>query len=199
MTEIEEESAYRAFGGINDDEAISGISHHEPSFTTHNINAADESNNVVRDDIAATTPIERSDMSELDKMVVEGQSNSSRSGSHPSEELFYRNKTLSQKLHALNSNIIGSNELFTSPYGEKPLLYCDWTASGRALRNIENYIQDNVLRFYGNTHTTTSITGHQSTCFRHESRQIIAEATNAKVRIARIHYLVPLLLISHEL
>jgi selenocysteine lyase/cysteine desulfurase len=37
------------------------------------------------------------------------------------------------------------------------------------------------MPLYGNTHTTTSITGHQSTCFRHEARQIIAEAVNAKV------------------
>ena len=31
------------------------------------------------------------------------------------------------------------------------------------------------------TPTTTSITGHQSTCFRAESRQIIAQAVNAKI------------------
>eukprot|EP01034_Spumella_vulgaris_P024591 gene24590-30957_t len=37
------------------------------------------------------------------------------------------------------------------------------------------------MPFYGNTHTTTSVTGHQSTCFRHEARQIIAESVNAKV------------------
>ena len=38
-----------------------------------------------------------------------------------------------------------------------------------------------VMPLYGNTHTTSSITGHQSTCFRHEARQIVAEAVNAKV------------------
>ena len=61
-------------------------------------------------------------------------------------------------------------------------MYADWIASGRNLSNIEKYIEENVMKFYGNTHTTTSITGHQSTCFRHESRQIIAQSTNAKVR-----------------
>jgi selenocysteine lyase/cysteine desulfurase len=34
---------------------------------------------------------------------------------------------------------------------------------------------------YGNTHSSASRTGHQSTSFRHESRQIIAEAVNAHV------------------
>lgn len=38
-----------------------------------------------------------------------------------------------------------------------------------------------MLPFYGNTHTTTSITGHQSTCFRAEARQIVAECCNAKI------------------
>jgi selenocysteine lyase/cysteine desulfurase len=40
---------------------------------------------------------------------------------------------------------------------------------------------DEVLPFYGNTHTTTSVTGHQSTCFRHEARQLVAESVNAKI------------------
>ena len=86
-----------------------------------------------------------------------------------------------KKVTFLQSNIIGAYEQFQTPFGNKPLIYCDWNASGRGLRNIEHQISEQVLRYYGNTHTTTSITGHQSTCFRHESRQIIAEATNAKV------------------
>ncbi|EWM20018.1 cysteine desulfurase [Nannochloropsis gaditana] len=37
------------------------------------------------------------------------------------------------------------------------------------------------MPFYGNTHTTTSITGMQTTLYRHEARQIIAESVNARV------------------
>ena len=47
--------------------------------------------------------------------------------------------------------------------------------------NNRNYIAQEVIPLYGNTHTTTSITGKQSTSFRHESRQIIAESVNAKI------------------
>ncbi len=47
-------------------------------------------------------------------------------------------------------------------------MYCDFTASGRALRFVEDYIQSEVLPLYGNTHTTTSATGLQSTLFRAE-------------------------------
>ena len=60
-------------------------------------------------------------------------------------------------------------------------MYVDWTASGKSVSKVESYIAENVIPLYGNTHTTTSITGHQSTCFRHEARQIVAEAANAKV------------------
>ena len=36
-----------------------------------------------------------------------------------------------------------------------------------------------VLPFYGNTHTTTSVTSLQTTLFRHEARDIFRNATNA--------------------
>lgn len=39
-----------------------------------------------------------------------------------------------------------------------------------------------VLPRYGNTHTTTSATGAQTTAYREEARRIIAETVNAKVR-----------------
>ena len=85
------------------------------------------------------------------------------------------------KLVQIRSEIVGHYSKISTPFGEKPLCYVDWTASGRAINKIESYLQSNVMTLYGNTHTSTSITGHQSTCFRHEARQIIAEAVNAKV------------------
>lgn len=80
--------------------------------------------------------------------------------------------------------IIGHLDQFISPFeahSVKPLLYVDWTASARCVKDIEDYVQREVMPFYGNTHTTTSIIGHQSTCFHDEARQIVAQATNAKV------------------
>ncbi|KAK3925055.1 tRNA-cytidine(32) 2-sulfurtransferase [Frankliniella fusca] len=59
------------------------------------------------------------------------------------------------------------------------VVYCDYTASGRSLQFIEDYILHEVLPCYGNTHTTTSITSLQSTLFRHEARDIIRNAVNA--------------------
>jgi hypothetical protein len=66
-------------------------------------------------------------------------------------------------------------------YVEVPLVYCDQTASNRPVRSIERYMEQVCLPLYGNTHTNTSITGSQSTAFVAEARQIVAEATNAKI------------------
>ena len=34
-------------------------------------------------------------------------------------------------------HIVGNNQTFQSPYGEKEIIYTDWTASGRMYRPIE--------------------------------------------------------------
>ena len=81
----------------------------------------------------------------------------------------------------IQTSIIGGNQAFQSPFGPRPMVYADWTASGRALDFVEDYMCNQVLPFYGNTHTTSSITGLQSTCYRLEARQIIAESVNAKI------------------
>lgn len=78
----------------------------------------------------------------------------------------------------VRENIIGDDETFKSPYGYRKMVYCDYVASGRSLRFIEQYIQSQVLPLYANTHTTNTITGLQSTMYRHEARQLIMDATN---------------------
>lgn len=79
---------------------------------------------------------------------------------------------------------------FVSPFewkagagGDKvhvPLVYCDFTASHRPSKQIENYLHTKCIPWYGNTHTNTSITGSQSTAFCSEARQLIGEYCGAK-------------------
>lgn len=88
---------------------------------------------------------------------------------------------LANSLHLLRGDVIGGYNPFTTPFGKKAIIYADWTASGRPVDKIEKYLLNEVMPFYGNTHTTTSVTGHQSSCFRNEARQIVAESVNAKV------------------
>ena len=89
--------------------------------------------------------------------------------------------SVEQKVEALRNDIVGNMATLSGPYGQVPCVYADWTASGRALKSVEKYVLEEVMPLYGNTHTTSSMTGHQSTCYRHEARQIVAEATNAKI------------------
>lgn len=86
-----------------------------------------------------------------------------------------------QVIEHINENHIGRRTVFDTVYGSKPVCYADYTASGRALDCIEDYIRQHVLPLYGNTHTNTSITGQQTTAFREEAREIIANAVNAKI------------------
>lgn len=76
-------------------------------------------------------------------------------------------------------NIIGAEAVFSSSFGPRKVVYCDYTASGRSLGFIEDYIQSEVLPQYGSTHTTATVTALQTTLFRHEARDIIRNATQA--------------------
>lgn len=86
----------------------------------------------------------------------------------------------SPKLAAfIDENIIGKQHYFVSPFGKRKVVYCDYTASGKSLHCIEDYIINEVLPTYGNTHTTTSVTSLQTTLFRHEAREIFRNALGA--------------------
>lgn len=55
----------------------------------------------------------------------------------------------------IRENTIGQGKMFQGPFGKRKIVYCDYIASGRSLRFIEDFILNEVLTYYGNTHTTT--------------------------------------------
>ncbi|KAL1823635.1 hypothetical protein ACET3Z_010413 [Daucus carota] len=78
-----------------------------------------------------------------------------------------------EKLSWLRSQVIGANVAFETPFGERLLTYADHTATGRSLRHIEDYILHNVLPFYGNSHTSDSYVGQQTTKMVDEASRYI--------------------------
>lgn len=86
--------------------------------------------------------------------------------------------TVTTLIERIRHSVIGSRTPISTPFGEKPLIYADYTASGRSLGFIEDIIREQVLPFYANTHTETSFTGAQTTALREQARRIIRRAVN---------------------
>lgn len=61
-------------------------------------------------------------------------------------------------INHLRQQVIGRGTHIPTPYGSKPLVYCDHTASGRGLASIEKVISRDVLPHYANTHSEASHT-----------------------------------------
>lgn len=72
--------------------------------------------------------------------------------------------------------VIGEHAVLDGPFGPRRLVYADYTASGRALSFIEDYIRDRVLPLYANTHTEASATGLHTTALREDARRVIHRA-----------------------
>ncbi len=79
----------------------------------------------------------------------------------------------------IRRSLIGDDEAVAGPFGVRRITYADYTASGRSLSFIEDYLRDAVLPLYANTHSESSGTGLQTTRFREEARGIIRDAVGA--------------------
>jgi selenocysteine lyase/cysteine desulfurase len=78
----------------------------------------------------------------------------------------------------LRQQIVGVDSTFETPFGERLMVYCDYTASGRCLRFVESYLQG-LQRVYANTHTEDDITGRSMSQLLHEAEEAIKDSVNA--------------------
>ncbi|MEZ4697745.1 MAG: aminotransferase class V-fold PLP-dependent enzyme [Rhodothermales bacterium] len=81
-------------------------------------------------------------------------------------------------LDFLRTQLIGADATFSTPYGDRLMVYCDYTASGRCLKFVESYLQD-LQKIYANTHTEDDITGRSMTRLLHDAEESIKRSVNA--------------------
>lgn len=78
----------------------------------------------------------------------------------------------------LRGQIVGVDTLIETPFGERLLLYADYTASGRSLHAIEDYLL-RKQQLYANSHTEDDVSGRVTTELLHRAESVIKQAVNA--------------------
>ncbi len=94
-------------------------------------------------------------------------------------EDFRKSITGGDVVSRLRAGLVGEGMSIPTPFGQKKLTYADYTASGRALRQVEEYIAEQILPYYANSHTESSFCGAHMTRLRQQARDIIAREINA--------------------
>jgi selenocysteine lyase/cysteine desulfurase len=79
-------------------------------------------------------------------------------------------------LRRIRDSVIGDDQVMVGPFGPRRVTYADYTASGRAVGFLEDFVRSQVLPRYANTHTESSGTGLQTTRLREDARTIIHQA-----------------------
>ncbi|WP_199608849.1 aminotransferase class V-fold PLP-dependent enzyme [Flocculibacter collagenilyticus] len=76
-------------------------------------------------------------------------------------------------------NIIGIDLTHELNGAIRPIIYADWTASGRLYRPVEEFISYQLGPYVANTHTETNLLGCTMTNTYHQAQQTIKEHVNA--------------------
>ncbi len=86
---------------------------------------------------------------------------------------------LEQHFSPFRQHIIGQSLEHEINNKTLPIIYADWTASGRLYQPIENYLTHTLGPYVANTHTETNLTGSTMTLAYHEAQKIIKHHVNA--------------------
>ena len=78
----------------------------------------------------------------------------------------------------LRRELIGADAPIQTPFGERLMMYADYTASGRCLCFVENYLRQ-LQRIYANSHTEDDISGRSMTQLLREAEASIKSSVNA--------------------
>lgn len=78
----------------------------------------------------------------------------------------------------LRRELIGADAPIQTPFGERLMMYADYTASGRCLCFVENYLRQ-LQRIYANSHTEDDLSGRSMTQLLREAESSIKRSVNA--------------------
>jgi len=87
--------------------------------------------------------------------------------------------SLQDYFEPFRNQILGNNHHFQGPFGEKKIIYADWTASGRLYEPMEMRLLHDIAPYIGNTHTETTYTGNAMTTAYKKARNIIKKHVGA--------------------
>eukprot|EP00121_Abeoforma_whisleri_P000022 Awhi_evm1s21 len=76
-------------------------------------------------------------------------------------------------MREIRDGVIGNFQEFTTPWGLKQAVYADYTASGRLMNQVENFMLKEVFPFYSNTHTRSNHFGSKTTTMMNMARSNI--------------------------
>ncbi|PKL09667.1 MAG: selenocysteine lyase [Spirochaetae bacterium HGW-Spirochaetae-7] len=88
--------------------------------------------------------------------------------------------SLEQHFHPFRENIVGIDATMRLSDGSTgPIVYADWTASGRLYAPIEDFMLREIGPLVANTHTETTYTGVAMTEAYHRARRVIKDSVHA--------------------
>jgi selenocysteine lyase/cysteine desulfurase len=82
-------------------------------------------------------------------------------------------------LERLRERVVGWGRTIPTPYGDRPLRYFDFIASGRFHLDVEEELNERVLPFMANTHTESNQTGRLMTSYYEKAFRRIGAYVNA--------------------
>lgn len=75
----------------------------------------------------------------------------------------------------LREETLGTRHFFDTPFGRRLMVYADYTASGRGLTFVEEYLAA-LMESYANTHTEDDVSGRSMSRMLHQAEAVIKAA-----------------------
>ena len=85
-------------------------------------------------------------------------------------------------IETIRASIIGDDQVIDGPLRPAPRDLRRLHRRGRSLSFIEDFIRDEVMPLYANTHTESVGTGLQTTRFREDAARVIRDAVGGGAR-----------------